>query len=125
MKLSSPSGLKRFRKSRWWGVIVNVILYGICLSIFLYPFFIPEWSFTKWLSDVFSAVKWLPFPVAIIFLFVAWVIRTGEDTPTDDPLDRMSYKYDRLKEAYGYMRGAALAGLIGFLILWLIIRHKL
>ena len=125
MKLSSPSGLKRFRKSRWWGVIVNVILYGICLSIFFYPFFIPEWSFTKWLLDVFSIVWPVAFCVAIIFLFAAYLIHTGKDTPTDDPLDQMHYKYNRLEEAYGYMRGAAIASLISLLILWLTIRHKL
>ena len=121
MKLSFPSTLKRFSESRWWEPFGSVI-FG---AIFLYMIIPSGWRFSQWIREMFSIVWPIAFLVAILCLGVAFAARRVEDTPVDDPLTQMHYKYNRLEEAYAWMRGAALAALVSLLILWLIIRDKL
>lgn len=75
MKLSVSSGLKRFRESRWWGVLVYVTLWGIFLSMLFIPLYRSGWRFTGWLLDVFGIV----WPVAFFWAILSLLLGISGD----------------------------------------------
>lgn len=95
------------------------------MSIIVSGLYLSGWRFIDWLHDVLEIIWPIALCWAALSLIVARLIRKGADSDTDDPLTRMHYRYNRLEEAYGWMRWAAFAGMVGLITLWLSVRHKL